>query len=787
MGATVGTVSLHTFFSFLFSGVPDQLYTTLQAFAKDRTGGPLTKTIAVANLEEGLAWIEQHRYAYDLYFRPSLLAQAPIPPSRGKESDTVGAIVVWSDLDIYKVAVTEEEAIAFLQKGVALPPPSVIVCSGGGLQAYWKLTTFCRDILSMKGRNRWIRKQLAPLGADDVSDYARVLRIPETFNYKKSERRPTFTRVFESTRLYTLGDFGWLPPPAPVVVQGYTPASVLSEDFLETIETQNAHIARLIFCEESARQEHAPLADNGAIDNSRNDYAIARGLLHLGYKDEDIIAVLTHAEWLSGRKFRETGRMDYVIRTLAKAKSKGEVDVERFFKDKKFIPLQMLEYLLEQGAHFLMHNMEIWVYDAEDGVYRPSGEAYIRHEVAILLGKHWKSSYANETVTLCYDTLYNDALEELRNITLPPRTPLERVWLNTRTGMVNLGTGEIQGHTPDVRSLVQIPAYYATHVTVGASPIERFVADILQADCINAWWEWVGYHFLNDTRFRRALMVVGERLTGKSTLLNLLDRFLGPSNTTSYTLQSICDERFSASGLVGKIANIYNDLDMVELKHAGNLKVFISGERVTVERKYQPAYETYLTAKHSYSANAFVPVADPDNAFVSRWLVMKTERRFTEGGVGIGDTRADVALIDKLGTPENMSIMLGLAIDGLRRLCAQEHFSVGASMQQAQDEFHASLDSVFAFLVDCTERDYQSFTPKQALYDAYQRYCGEMSRGKLSNKRFFQRLADLARDMHLSQQRKSIDGKQVHGFNGLRLLPTAQVVAQKKGITIVRR
>lgn len=786
MGATLETVSLHAFFSYLFSGVPDQLYTTFEAFAKDRANGPQTRAIAMTDFEAGLEWIERQRYSHDLYFRPSLLAHPPVPPSRGKESDTVGAIVLWADLDIYKVHMTEEAAITVLQQGTHLPPPSVIVCSGGGLQAYWKLTHFCRDILSMKGRNRWIRKQLVSLGADDVSDYARVLRIPETFNYKKSERRKTHVCVFEPTRHYALGDFGWLPAPTPVQTE-HIAASRLSDDFLSTLETQNAHIARLIFCEESARQEHAPLAEGGAIDNSRNDFAIARGLLNLKYAEEDIVAVLTHAEWLSGRKFRETQRMDYVLRTIEKAKKKGEVDIERFFKDKKFIPLKMLEYLLEQGAHFLMHNMEIWVYDAEDGVYRPSGEAFIRHEVAILLGTRWKSTYASETVTLCYDTLYNDALEELRNVTLPPRTPLEKLWINTRTGMINLSTGEVQGHTPTLRSLVQIPVYYTSHVQMGTTPIERFVADILHEDCVAAWWEWVGYHFLSDTRFRRAFMIVGERMTGKSTLLNLLDRFLGPSNTTSYTLQSICDERFSASGLVGKIANIYNDLDMVELKHAGNLKVFISGERITVEKKYQPAYETYPTAKHSYSANGFVPVADPDNAFVSRWLIMKAEHRFSEGGIGVGDKRADVALIDKLGTPENMSVMLGLAMDGLRRLCAQEHFSVGSSMQLAQDEFHASLDSVFAFLVDCTERDHQSFTTKQALYDAYQRYCGEMSRGKLSNKRFFQRLADLARDMHLGQQRKSIDGKQVHGFNGIRLLPTAQVVAQKKGITIVRR
>lgn len=792
-------VSLHAFLTYLFSGVPDELYTALSAFSvSGERSTPLTQAFPVSNLEAAYPWIETHRKTYDLYFRPSLLASPPLV-GRGKESDTVGAILLWADLDLYKSTMSVDQAYTFLEQSGVVPPCTAIVSTGGGLHAYWKLDTFCRDVASMKGRNHWLKERLLAFGADGVSDYARVLRLPETFNYKKGGKRLVSVLSFSPERLYSLEDFGWIAPgrsTSKVMSNGHTPhapllaPSVLDADFLAVLEERNPHLCNRIYTEESARRERAHLDDQGNVDNSRNDFQIALGLLRLGYPESHIVAVLSHPTWFSGQKYREKGNevgASYVQLTITKAKELPRVDVDQFFEGKKFIPLKMLNYLIQQNAHFLMHNMELWVYDVEDGVYRGSGEAYIRHEVASLLAGHWKSSYATDTVTLCKDTLYDDYLAELRNLSSPERTSLEHLTINVRSGMLNLATSALTPHAPTLRSIVQYPVHSIAQIETLRTPVEAFIEDVLQADCIPAWWEWVGYHFLSDTRFRRALMVIGMRLSGKSTLLGLLERFLGPQNTTAFTLQALCDDRFAASGLVGKIANIYNDLDMVELKHPGNLKVFVSGERVGVEKKFVPAFEAYLTAKHSYSANGFVPVSDPDDAFISRWLIMRLVKQFNEGGEGEGEQKANVQLLDQLTTPENMAAMLYLAQDGLRRLCRQEHFSVGASMQEAQDDYHAHLDSVFAFLNACTRRDSSGFITKQELYQAYVHYCGFATRGVLKDRRFFMRMQEQMKKMHITDGRKSIDGKVYYGFHGITLVSQTTMEAKKRGMSIIKK
>ena len=84
--------------------------------------------------------------------------------------------------------------------------------------------------------------------------------------------------------------------------------------------------------------------------------------------------------------------------------------------------------------------------------------------------------------------------------------------------------------------------------------------------------------------------------TGKSTFLNLI-RFLGEENVSDVALQDLETNRFQLVNLVGKLANIYADIDKKELAQSRRFKTTTGGDRVTVERKFMQSFETYIYAK----------------------------------------------------------------------------------------------------------------------------------------------------------------------------------------------
>lgn len=119
---------------------------------------------------------------------------------RGNENDILAITTLYADIDIRSNAHAEtalpcsiDEAIEFLNS--LLLKPSIIVNSGNGLHAYWLLDTpfkiqSTKDkeyITSIfKGWSKFLGTMAKEHGwkLDNVSDLARVLRVPGSINHK---------------------------------------------------------------------------------------------------------------------------------------------------------------------------------------------------------------------------------------------------------------------------------------------------------------------------------------------------------------------------------------------------------------------------------------------------------------------------------------------------------------------------------------------------------------------------------------------------------------------------
>lgn len=123
---------------------------------------------------------------------------------RGGEDDCVALPALFADIDIQgpghksaQLPPTEEEARQLLSY---FPPPNILVHSGGGLQPYWVLdeplpAEEARSVLTNWAYTWEEISKGYGWSIDNVFELARVLRLPGTFNRKRTLAEPLAVTV----------------------------------------------------------------------------------------------------------------------------------------------------------------------------------------------------------------------------------------------------------------------------------------------------------------------------------------------------------------------------------------------------------------------------------------------------------------------------------------------------------------------------------------------------------------------------------------------------------------
>ena len=111
---------------------------------------------------------------------------------KAKKPDIEAVRALHVDVDIY-----DEATLAALR--AFSPKPTVIVFSGGGYQALWRLSEPSTDFERVEQTNIWLAEKL---GGDNCHNIDRLLRLPGTINLPNAKKRaagrvPVVARVVE--------------------------------------------------------------------------------------------------------------------------------------------------------------------------------------------------------------------------------------------------------------------------------------------------------------------------------------------------------------------------------------------------------------------------------------------------------------------------------------------------------------------------------------------------------------------------------------------------------------
>lgn len=191
--------------------------------------------------------IDPKAYTGDTYFGVGTSATHNGAHKRCPADAVAGIGASWLDIDILgaghtkaSLPATQGAALALLTAAFPNLPPSYIIDSGHGLQAYWLFDQWHK----ITDENRAETKQLlidlnahwrgvsarAGYDADSVCDLARIMRLPGTMNYKvPKDIRPVVELIAKPELRYAIGHLRTMIPASKTIA-------------VENIDTSELHV-----------------------------------------------------------------------------------------------------------------------------------------------------------------------------------------------------------------------------------------------------------------------------------------------------------------------------------------------------------------------------------------------------------------------------------------------------------------------------------------------------------------------------------------------------------------
>lgn len=300
--------------------------------------------------------------------------------------------------------------------------------------------------------------------------------------------------------------------------------------------------------------------------------------------------------------------------------------------------------------------------------------------------------------------------------------------LNLKNGMLSPYDGSMMSHDTSFYSTIRLP--YEFNEESSCPLWIKTLEEILEEsqEKINILQEFFGYCLTKDTKQHKALLLLGESRSGKSTILQTLRAVVGIENCSSVPLKYISNPQYTPL-LINKLVNIDTDVSAKASEFEAEFKTITSGEPVSCNQKYAPAFDFIPHCKVVMAANIFPKITDHSSAFYKRLLLIPCDRVF--------DDQEQNRDLPKQLLSELPGI-LNWAIKGLKRLNTRGRFEQCDFIKEAVQELENENNPVNLFFDEFIETNNQSDVSisKSELYAHYIDWTNKTNNFKLSQARF---------------------------------------------------
>lgn len=242
--------------------------------------------------------------------------------------------------------------------------------------------------------------------------------------------------------------------------------------------------------------------------------------------------------------------------------------------------------------------------------------------------------------------------------------------------------------------------------------------------------EVIGYTFYRRNELRKAFLLKGKRHNGKSTFISMLANLHGEDNYSSLDLADLSHE-YKASGLIGKLVNLGDDVEDDYIANSGIFKKVVSGDRINCNVKYGLPIEFNPICKLIFSGNNIPRIgrgAD-SSAIVDRLVIVPLNNKFNAKTKGF-----DPFIKYKLRNEESMQYLIEIGLEGLKRVLDRNEFTTTEQIEQELVEYEETLNPVITFFNECGDSLLNE--PTKKCYRRYNDFCYESSLKPISHIQF---------------------------------------------------
>lgn len=228
--------------------------------------------------------------------------------------------------------------------------------------------------------------------------------------------------------------------------------------------------------------------------------------------------------------------------------------------------------------------------------------------------------------------------------------------------------------------------------------------------------EMVGYTFYRRNELRKAFILVGDTVNGKSTYLDCVSTLLGYENISALDLSEM-DQRFKTVELYGKLANIGDDIEGDYISNTSIFKKLVSGDRLNVERKGQDPFDFSNYSKLIFSANNIPKLGNgkDSKAISNRIIIIPFNATFSRN-----DPDFDPFIKYKLQRESSIEYLIQLALKGLMRIIERNNFTFSIKAENALKQYEKESNPLYEFIDEVG--DIENCSSKE-IYNQYKEYC----------------------------------------------------------------
>jgi len=343
-----------------------------------------------------------------------------------------------------------------------------------------------------------------------------------------------------------------------------------------------------------------------------------------------------------------------------------------------------------------------------------------------------------------------EVLSYLR-LTAPENVYADCRYIAVKNGILDIETLELQPFSPEMIVPNQIP--FDWNPSVQCPDVDEVLDRISCNDpglrCLLE--EAPGYALFRRSEYGAAFFLTGRGKNGKSTYLDMIKRLLGKGNYSAISFKSL-DERFKTAELVGKLANIGDDIGKLFIEDNSIFKNIATGNTINVERKGENPFDFDPYAKLFFSANDMPRIHDVSDGLSRRLWLIPFNATFSKGDDGY-----DPFIIDRLKKTEAMERFLVLAVVALKRIIGQKGLTLPGAVSLEKDKYEMRNNPIKLFLLEHEVANRSS----REMHLAYNVWCRENGYQPLS---IYEFSSEICRQTGLETKRIRVDGKQMAVF-----------------------